>query len=150
MTGRPSIYSEALAQEICRRIVDGESLRAICADAGMPAKATVMTWLGRRPGFAASYARAREMSADADADDVKDIARRTLEGEVRPDVARVAIDALKWSAARRAPRKYGDKAASAGGEPGEPPSVAEGGRIDLSSLDPEQLRALASIRLPSE
>ena len=34
--GRPSLYTEALAAKICRRLAEGESLRAICADKAMP------------------------------------------------------------------------------------------------------------------
>ncbi len=43
--GRPSLYTEALAAKICRRLAEGESLRAICADKVMPAISTVMGWL---------------------------------------------------------------------------------------------------------
>ncbi len=37
--GRPSLYTEALAAKICRRLADGEPLRAICRDKEMPDKA---------------------------------------------------------------------------------------------------------------
>ncbi len=30
--GRPSLYTEALAAKICRRLAEGETLRAICRD----------------------------------------------------------------------------------------------------------------------
>ena len=36
--GRPSDYNEDIATTICDRLADGESLRAICASAGMPAE----------------------------------------------------------------------------------------------------------------
>ena len=39
--GRPSAYNDRIAEAICDRLVDRESLRAICADPGMPSKATV-------------------------------------------------------------------------------------------------------------
>ncbi len=43
--GRPSLYTEALAAKICRRLAEGESLRAICRDKAMPDEATVPRWL---------------------------------------------------------------------------------------------------------
>jgi hypothetical protein len=36
--GRPSDYCAEIAMTICDRLADGESLRAICADAEMPDK----------------------------------------------------------------------------------------------------------------
>jgi hypothetical protein len=39
--GRPSHYSAEIADTICNRLAGGESLRAICANAGMPNRATV-------------------------------------------------------------------------------------------------------------
>jgi hypothetical protein len=38
--GRPSDYCAEIPMTICDRLTAGESLRAICADAGMPDKAT--------------------------------------------------------------------------------------------------------------
>ena len=43
--GRPSLYTEALAAKICLRLAEGETMRAICRDAAMPNKATVLRWL---------------------------------------------------------------------------------------------------------
>lgn len=40
-TGRPSTYTEAKAAEICRRMVEGESLRTICKAPGMPGLRTM-------------------------------------------------------------------------------------------------------------
>ena len=67
--GAPSSYTPAIAQAICHRIADGESLRTICTDDDMPNRSTVFDWLGQHAEFADQYARAREMSAEADADD---------------------------------------------------------------------------------
>ena len=60
--GAPSMYSEELAQEICRHIADSVSLRAIAAMEGMPAVATIMSWLAddSKPEFMQQYIRARE------------------------------------------------------------------------------------------
>jgi hypothetical protein len=51
--GRPPGYSAEIADTICNRLAGGESLRAICADAGMPDRATVSRWLARDEEFRA-------------------------------------------------------------------------------------------------
>lgn len=107
MTGRPSIYNEELAQEICRRLADGESLRSICRDDGMPAKSTVLLWVvtPEHP-FSDQYARAREAAGYSHADEMVDLRHRVLSGEVEPNAGRVVADMLKWSAERMAPKRH--------------------------------------------
>lgn len=112
--GRPSTFTDEIAAEICDRIAIGDSLAQICRDEGMPAVRTVMRWLREKEDFRQQYVRAREEQADADADAVADVGRRTLSGELDPQAARVAIDALKWTAAKRQPKKYGDRVELAG------------------------------------
>jgi hypothetical protein len=58
--GRPSHYSAEIADTICDRLAGGESLRGICADAGIPDRATVSRWLGRYEEFRDLYGSARE------------------------------------------------------------------------------------------
>src|SRR5690606_532057 len=72
--GRPSDYSEALVDAICERIANGESLRSICSDDDMPSKTSVFNWLAKHPEFLTKYARAREVQAEALADEMIDIA----------------------------------------------------------------------------
>jgi hypothetical protein len=57
--GRPSVYSEAIAGEICQRLADGESLKSICRSEGMPKSSTVIAWaLDVAHPFYERYARA--------------------------------------------------------------------------------------------
>ena len=122
--GRPSDYSAEIADTICDRLAGGESLRAICADAGMPDRATVSRWLARYEEFRDLYGFARECQAECLVDEILKIARdssrdyvekRLPDGKVVRVVdheniarARLRINALKWIAARMAPRKYGN------------------------------------------
>ena len=92
--------------------------------------------------FADQYARAREASADADADDIGHISRQAADGEIEPAAARAAIDGLKWSAGKRKPKKYGDKVALVGGGADDDPIRHQ---LDPSNLTDEQLAALAGI-----
>jgi hypothetical protein len=123
---RPSGYRQDIADAICERIADGESLRAICRDERMPDKATVFRWLYQFPEFRDQYARAREAQADTLADEIIDIAddnsRDVVEdGDgnrvVNHDVvarARLRIDARKWIASKLKPKSYGDRLEVAG------------------------------------
>lgn len=109
MMGRPSKYTDKLADEICERIASGESLRAICRGDGMPARMTVLRWLNSNDDFVSKCARAREIGADALEEDMVDIERDTLSGKLDPAAARVVIASKQWRAAKHAPKKYGDK-----------------------------------------
>jgi hypothetical protein len=62
--GRPVEYTAEIGMAICDRIVQGESLRTICADPGMPDKATVLDWIARHEEFRDEYAFTREDHAE--------------------------------------------------------------------------------------
>ena len=69
--GRPSIFSDEFAAEICDRLAGGESLNAICSDDHMPTRQAVHEWIAdNRAGFGDKYARAREVQADHFADEI--------------------------------------------------------------------------------
>lgn len=110
--GRPSSFSQDIADEICARISDGESLLSICRADHMPHRQTVMRWLitgkdEQFDAFRSNYARAREAQAEAFVDEIADIA----DGSTPEDwtVARLRVDARKWAAGKLAPKKYGDR-----------------------------------------
>lgn len=125
MTGRPSDFTSEIADAICERLADGESLKSICSADGMPHRATVFRWLGAHAEFRDSYARAREAQADALFDEILDIANTPITGEktkvdkdgnviemTKADMIehrRLQIDARKWIAAKLRPKVYGDK-----------------------------------------
>lgn len=93
---------------ICSHIAEAKSLASYCRNTQL-GYSTVTDWLRDDQEFAANYTCAREAAGDADADTVTDIRERLIAGEIAPDVARVAIDAAKWSAGVRKPKKYGPK-----------------------------------------
>jgi hypothetical protein len=59
---------------ICERLIEGESLRAICTDPVMPEKATVLSWISQNKEFRKLYASAREFQANCISDDAIDVA----------------------------------------------------------------------------
>lgn len=126
MTGRPSTYSQEVAEAICERLADGESLRDICAAENMPAKSTVFRWLSSNESFRDQYARAREAQAEYLADELLDIAddgkndwmeRHNRDGEMigwqengeAVSRSKLRVDARKWTLSKLLPKKYGDK-----------------------------------------
>lgn len=102
-------FTDDLNETICQRIAEGESLVDILKEKGMPGYSTFMRWLSEDEQLRENYARAREAQGDADADKINHIARGVLSGEYEPAAANVAINALKWTAAKRQPKKYSDK-----------------------------------------
>lgn len=123
--GRPSLFNQTIAGDICGRIAAGESLRSICKDEKMPDQVTIYRWLAVNEEFRKLYVQAREDQAETHADVIVDIADADPElepvtdregnvVEMRIHSAYVAyqknrIDARKWVAAKLKPRKYGDK-----------------------------------------
>lgn len=67
-------YSQETADKICARLAEGESLRSICRDEGMPAYSTVRGWESDDPEFLARSTRAREEGCHAMAQDCLQIA----------------------------------------------------------------------------
>jgi len=123
--GRPSSYSEERAAEICARLVNGESLRAICRDDHMPDVKTVYLWMAQNEIFLQQYTQAKEDQADTLQEDILDIADTLPEqvvddkGIARVDAAyvnwmRLRVDSRKWIASKLKPKKYGDRTTLAG------------------------------------
>lgn len=119
-------FTQDIADFICERLVNGESLRTICCDADMPSAATVCDWLSKHADFSEQYARAREAQADTLADEILDIsdngvndwvekhgAEGQAEGwEYNGDAiqrSKLRVDARKWYAAKLAPKRYGER-----------------------------------------
>lgn len=102
--GRPSIWSQELADQICERISNGETLRAVCRDINI-APSTVIEWTWKNKEFFEQYTRARQKQADAYADMILDEAFNSID----PQIGRLRVDALKWVASKLAPKRYGDK-----------------------------------------
>lgn len=71
---KPVEYTAELGNTICDRLVDDESLRSICAEPGMPAVATVASWISNNEEFRDMYARTRQFQADCISDDTIDLA----------------------------------------------------------------------------
>ena len=149
--GRSTKYTIALANELCRRLAEGESLRTICTDERQPSVRTVMNWLfdGEHKEFEQEYARARRVQAEMFAEEIIDIADDasgdTTTGKDGDGIvadreniqrSRLRVDARKWIASKLLPKVYGDKIQHTG---------EDGGPIVLG-LEPILTKALKTAR----
>ncbi|MEQ4988038.1 DNA packaging protein [Proteus sp. fly-1089] len=119
--GRPSSYMPEVAEDICKLLMEGESLRQICKRPSLPAISTVMEWLQKHEEFREQYARAREIQAELLAEEIIEIADDSSgdvivddDGKEQTNHERVArsrlrVDARKWYASKLAPKRYGDR-----------------------------------------
>lgn len=114
--GRPPMLpSEAILDEICRLVAEGESITDITKRPDMPSLTTVFKWLDQDAEFAKRYARAREFQGDLMDACILDAAKRVTNENAQ--AIRVEIDAYKWRAAKLAPKRYGDRIdVTSGGE----------------------------------
>lgn len=124
VVGRPSTYSEKVSQELCDRLIQGKSITAVCDCEDMPAITTVFRWLQDNETFREKYSRARDLQADVFAAQTIDIADEALIGvktvnSVKDGLktytgdnterSRLMIESRKWTAAKIAPLRYGER-----------------------------------------
>lgn len=100
-----SDYSPENVNLICEMVAEGKTMRQISASLGF-SLGSMLRWT-TLPGHLEQYARARESAADIFETDIIEAALSCGPESASSD--RVKIDALKWVAARRAPKKYGDR-----------------------------------------
>ena len=132
--GRPTTYTLDIADKICERLAQGESMRSISRDDKMPAISTMFKWIREHEEFSKQYAIAKEESADALVDDMLDIADNQVEQPILVDGvplvvdgkvvmgkdnvsvnhAKLRVDTRKWAASKLKPKKYGDKVTHSG------------------------------------
>jgi hypothetical protein len=99
------MHSDKIVKEICARLADGESLRAISLDDHMPTNMTIYNWLQKHDDFFEQYTRAREMQGYTHASMAIEAATKAKDAAL----GRLAYDALKWHASKLVPKVYGDK-----------------------------------------
>jgi len=111
--GRPTLYSEAMAEAILTKITAGMSLREVCRDSAMPDRSTVTLWIAQnREDFSGRYVEACKARAWLMADELVDISddstndymlRQSKSGEeyeaTNPEAiarSRLRVDTRKW------------------------------------------------------
>jgi hypothetical protein len=113
-----------MAEVICDRLIEGESLSSICRDEAMPAKSAVFRWIATDPSFKDRYTRAKIEGCTAMAEDaisIADDARNDWMSSNDPQNpgwrangenvqrSRLRVETRKWMLSRLLPHLYGDK-----------------------------------------
>lgn len=150
--GRPSKFTEEIADTICEEIANGKSLKSIVNQhEGMPRMSTVFKWLVEMPEFSERYAKARQAQADVLFEEILDIAdeshtttKVTGQGEDAEEVVvydavavarnRLRVDARKWMAGKLRPKKYGERLELAG----DPDNPLKFERIQRTIVEPRK------------
>lgn len=150
--GRPSVYTDEIAKEICRRTAQGESLIRILKTEGMPGYDTVLHWkISKNENlaeFQRMYAKAKEDQADYLVEEILDISDNgtndwmesqnpenpgyKFNGE-HYQRSRLRVDTRKWAAAKLLPKKYAEKI-NQGFTDNEGKDVNIGGILDSALL----------------
>lgn len=116
--GRPSDYTQEIADTICEQISQGKSLRSICREENMPSGVTIFSWLRTNPEFLSQYDRATSERTETQQEMILEIGDEAIvHAETSDPKASGAIvsayklkaDNLKWSMSKMKPKKYGDK-----------------------------------------
>lgn len=123
--GRPTSYTQEVADAICAELALGYSIRTVCKPDEMPAVKTIFNWFRTQPEFLQQYTRAKQEAADAMAEDILDIAddatndymlRMGKDGEESYQLngehlqrSKLRVDTRKFLMAKMKPKKYGDK-----------------------------------------
>ena len=114
----PEKVPQETADELLTWIANGNTLRSYCRQEGRPAWRTIYHWLDKDPEFLARIAHARDMGADAIAEEtleIIDTMPMTAGGDnPRLDSAHVAwmknrVELRMKLLSKWNPKKYGDK-----------------------------------------
>lgn len=109
-----TLYNPQVALEMVERVSAGETISGMCSEEGskFPSRQTFNNWVVKYPDLARAYHAARELSATSFEEEAIDLARYIKNNPESSTMVRayeVAMNQLRWSAARRDPGKFGDK-----------------------------------------
>ncbi len=116
--GRPTDYTQELADKICEEISQGKSLRRICEDEDMPSGVTIFSWIRKFPEFLKQYTRATEERTESQQEDLLELGDEAIKlaqtvnekaSSAVVQAVKLKADNMKWSMSKMKPKKYGDK-----------------------------------------
>lgn len=149
-TGRPTLYTEEIANTICERLIEGQTIREIAEDENMPSKRTITRWATEpEHPFWPLYVRAREAQCIGMAEEILEISddgsndwmqRQGKDGETSWQLngehiqrSKLRVDTRKWVLSKVLPRVYGDKVtAEHTGKNGGPIQVEDVGEMEMA------------------
>jgi len=117
-------WTPELIETICDRIISGDSVHQICKDKGMPSEPSFYRKMMSEPEFERTIARAREVAQEAEVEYMREIADSATPED--HNVKKLQIWTRMWIAAKKAPKKYGDRIA-------QEITGADGGPVQMES-----------------
>ena len=108
LKGRSLLKQDKFWDDFFFRIGNGESLRGVSKDLGIPFQ-TVWSAIMIDERRKAVYEDAKMSRAHFHAAKIEEIIEEVELGKIDPQVARVSIDARKWLAAKMYPKFFSDK-----------------------------------------
>lgn len=96
-----------ITRRICRLLVSGYTINAVCARDDMPTKPTFAKWLMRDSVLADEVLKAKRLAAYFNIDDINELADDATETSAGVMKARLQVDTRKWAAERLLPKIYG-------------------------------------------
>jgi hypothetical protein len=138
MGTRRSVYGKGVLEELCERIVAGESILQITKDPTMPNQREIYKAMARDERVGSEISRARSFAADAMADQIYGLLASANADNWQ--VKRTQVWGLQWYMGKVAPKKYGPPK-EVDDEPNTLRVVVEGG---LPPDEPPTLELTAS------
>lgn len=146
--GRPSIWSQEIADRICELMVEGKDMQEICSMPDMPSRSTVLRWQQQRPEFDAQCVRAREALAEFELHKLKKLAENCTEKNV--NATRVKLNHYQWRVMKIAPRIYGERVQTEITGANGGPLQVQALTVDARALAPEHREALKQALLAAK
>ena len=104
--GRPTTYTQKMADDFCKRITEGQTITRACKDLGISLMA-IYRWRDKYPEFRERYTRAKEDQATSLISQLVDEFQDNLTNE-NALAARTKSDLYRWIAARQNPAEFSD------------------------------------------
>ena len=117
-------HKEIIINEICDRIIKGESMRDILKDENLPSFSTFLIWVSKDEVKSKQYARSMEVRSELLFEETIDIADNGSNDWIKkndPDNegyvfngehvqrSRLRVDTRKWYLSKLNPKKFGEK-----------------------------------------
>lgn len=121
--GRPSKYTQELADEICNAIASSDvGIRQLCSqNPHWPAKENIRKWVNSKPDFRVQYINAKAAQIDWLVERAMEVATNSTNDTYTDDDGnekcntewvnrcRLHVDTVKWLSSKLAPKIYGDR-----------------------------------------
>lgn len=113
--GRKTKYNKKLAEDICKDLAEGQSIRQVLKKEGRPCWQTLRNWIHKHPEFKEEYLKAKADGIEFTINNAENLLNESLEAsksQTKTDLGKThlikaALDFAKWKAEKLSPKVYG-------------------------------------------